>query len=187
MGIADMPHINLRIALLFLLLAAILAFGALACGSDGDSGSSGGSDAAESGGSSPAPTAPPAQPTPTPVTVQEGETDEATGMRVDEVTLDAKGLGGTAHIVITNELDVDCAGPVILVDLLNADGGVIGEMGIDGSGPQPAGEQLTYQQQYVGKSVVGARVSEITCENTGAVHGAPQSPSKKDLDDEEEE
>lgn len=184
MGISDMPHINLRIASLFLLLAAILTVGALACGGDADSGSSG---AAGSGGSSPAPTAPPAQPTATPVIIKEGEADEETGMRVEEVTVDAAGLGGKAKVLVTNELDEECTGPVISVDLLDADGKVVGEMGIRDSGPLPAGEQKTYEQRYLGSKVTEARVSAITCENSGARHGAPQSPTLKGLGDEGEE
>lgn len=182
-----MTQMKLRYVIASLILAAMLALGALACGSDGDSGSSGatgGSGASESAGSGsqPAPTAPPAQPTPTPETVQEGETDEETGMRVDEVSIEAKGLGGTAKALITNVLDEECSGPVISIDLLNADGGLVAEMGIESSGPLPAGEQKEYEQIYFGSKVAEARVAAITCENSAARHGAPQSPTKKDLE-----
>lgn len=181
-----MPQLNLRLAILFLLLVATLAVGALACGGDGDSGSSGGTGA-DSGGSSPTATSPPAPPTPTPEIIEEGEADEETGMRVEEVTIDASGLGGKAKVLITNELDEECTGPVISVDLLNADGEVVGEMGIRDSGPLPAGEQKKYEQRYLGSKVTEARVSAITCENSGARHGAPQSPTLKGLGDEGEE
>ena len=189
MGIADMPQISLRIASILLLLAALFVVGALACGSDGDSGSSGatgGSGAAESGGTSPAPTAPPAQPTATPETIEAGEADEATGIRVDEVGVEPKGLGGKAVVLISNVLDEECTGPVISIDLLNADGGLVAEMGIEASGPLPAGEQKSYEQIYFGSKVAEARVAAITCENSAARHGAPQSPTKKDLETESE-
>ena len=114
--------------------------------------------------------------------IEEGEADEETGMRVDDVTVDGQGLGGKAKILVTNELDEECTGPVISVDLLDADGKVVGEMGIEASGPLPAGEQKTYEQRYVGSKVAQARVSAITCENSAARHGAPQSPTKKDLE-----
>lgn len=174
-----MPQINLRIASLFFLVAAILAVGALACGSVDVEVTK-----EESGGSSPQATAtsPPAPPTATPVVIEEGEADEETGMRVDEVTVDGQGLGGKAKILVTNELDEECTGPVITVELLDADGKVVGDMGIGDSGPLPAGEQRAYEQIYFGSKVAEARVAAITCENSAARHGAPQSPTKKDLE-----
>ena len=179
-----MPQVNLRIASLFFLVAAVLALGALACGSVDVEVTKEESGAAEPGGSSPQATSPPAPPTATPVIIEEGEADEETGMRIDEVTVDGQGLGGKAKILVTNELDEECTGPVISVDLLDADGKVVGEMGIEAPGPLPAGEQKTYEQRYVGSKVAQARVSAITCENSAARHGAPQSPSKKDLEEE---
>ena len=179
-----MTQMKLRFVFPSLILAAMLAFGALACGSDGDSGAPAapGASGPEGPDSKPGPTSPPAPPTATPVIIEEGEADEETGMRVDEVTVDGQGLGGKAKILVTNELDEECTGPVISVDLLDADGKVVGEMGIEASGPLPPGEQKTYEQRYVGSKVAQARVSAITCENSAARHGAPQSPTKKDLE-----
>lgn len=176
-----MTQMKLRFVFASFILAAMLAIGTSACGGDGDSGSPGASGP-EGPDSKPAPTSPPAPPTATPVIIEEGEADEETGMRVDEVTVDGQGLGGKAKILVTNELDEECTGPVISVDLLDADGKVVGEMGIEASGPLPAGEQKTYEQRYVGSKVAQARVSAITCENSAARHGAPQSPTKKDLE-----
>ena len=175
-----MPRMKLRFAVVFLLSAAVAAMGAFACGSDEGSGSAGGSGAAApaESNSQPAPTTVAAQPTAAPPSVEEGEADIDSGMRVDEVTIDAAGYGGKARILITNVLEEDCTGPVISVELLDADGKVVGDMGVGGSGPLPAGEQKKYEQRYVGKSVVGARVAAITCDNTGASHGLPRSPSK---------
>ena len=181
-----MTQMKLRFVFASLILAAVVSFGALACGSVDVEVTKEESGAAGSGGTSPeaAATSPPAPPTATPVIIEEGEADEETGMRVEEVTIDGQGLGGKAKILVTNELDEECTGPVISVDLLDADGKVVGEMGIEAPGPLPAGEQKTYEQRYVGSKVAQARVSAITCENSAARHGAPQSPSKKDLEEE---
>ena len=177
-----MTQLKLRFVFASLILAAVLAVGTLACGSVDVEVTKEKSGAAESGGSSPQATLPPAPPTATPVIIEEGEADEETGMRVDEVTVDGQGLGGKAKILVTNELDEECTGPVITVELLDADGKVVGDMGIGDSGPLPAGEQRAYEQIYFGSKVAEARVAAITCENSAARHGAPQSPTKKDLE-----
>ncbi len=174
-----MPRMTLRSILAFLLLSAIVALGAFACGSDdGGSAQSGGGDTGGSGATTPKPATVPAQPTATPVVVEEGQADEISGVRVDDVTLEASGLGGRAYVTITNVLDVECTGPVIGVELLNDAGEVVGDMGIDDSSPLPAGEQKEYKQRYLGKTVSSARVSSIICDNSAPRHGAPRSPTK---------
>ena len=109
----------------------------------------------------------------TPPSVEGGESDAESGMRVDEVTIDAAGLVGTANILVTNEMDEDCTGLVMSVDLLNAEGELVGQMTIGGSGPLSAGEQKNFEERYVGRTVSEARVGAIRCESTVASGIAP--------------
>ena len=108
-------------------------------------------------------------PTPPTVSVQDTES----GMRVDEVTMDATGLVGKVNILVTNVLDEDCTSLVMNVDLLNAEGELVAQMTIGGSGPLPAGQQKRYEERYVGSTVSEARVGAMRCEITAASGFAP--------------
>ena len=109
----------------------------------------------------------------TPPSVVEAESVVVSGMRVDDVTIDAKGLVRTVNILVTNVLDEECTGLVFNVDLLNAEGELVGHMTIGGSGPVPAGKQKKFEQRYVGNTVSEAIVAAITCEGTVASSIAP--------------
>ena len=109
----------------------------------------------------------------TPPSVVEAESVAVSGMRVDDVTIDAKGLVRTVNILVTNVLDEECTGLVFNVDLLNAEGELVGHMTIGGSGPVPAGKQKKFEQRYVGNTVSEAIVAAITCEGTVASSIAP--------------
>ncbi len=166
-----------------MLLLGLFAMALAACGGGGDepASSSGeqGADQAEESRSQPTPSDNPERLKSEAPAVEEGQADVESGIQVDEIRIEPAGLGGKVKVLITNVLQEECTGPVINMDLVDADDGVAGQMGINSSSPLPAGEQKLYEQRYLGKSVSDARITSITCDNSPSRHGAPRSPTKK--------
>ena len=81
--------------------------------------------------------------------------------------------------LITNTSDEECYGLAFGVELLDDSGKLISEMGASASGPLAPGEQGKYQDRYIGKGVVEAKVISTTCKHSPSRHGDPQSPTLK--------
>ena len=147
-----------RITRSLLVTLGVAAIVAVACGGgDDDGGSSGAPPTAPPASASQQPAAP--RPTSTPPPVDE------TGLLLENIQLEGKGLGGRLTASVTNNASELCRGAVISFDLVREDGSVAGSLGIQAHNLEP-GETRTISELYYGKGVDRATVTETTCESS---------------------
>ncbi len=106
------------------------------------------------------------------------DVENTTGVTLEEPIIDGGEFGGKITINVTNDSGELCGGLSVNLDLLSPDGSVISNVALVADGDLAAGAKDSFTNRYIGAGVVDTRLSAITCDNTGASHGAPQSPSK---------
>ena len=148
-------------------LPVFLFFVALgvSCGSSGHGDRADSGNSVESGG---------AQATATAVL----DVANTSGITWDEPIIDGGQFGGKVTIRVKNESGELCSGLSVNLNLLTADGTLVSNVAmITDRGIEP-GDEVTITNRYIGAGAEQTRLSAITCDNTGASHGAPQSPTK---------
>ena len=106
------------------------------------------------------------------------DVENTTGITLDEPIIDGGEFGGKITIHVKNDSGELCAGLSVNLKLLSSDGSVISEVALVADGDLEADAEDTFTSRYIGAGVEQTRLSAITCDNVGASHGAPQSPTK---------
>ena len=144
----------------------LLVFLASACGGSGDSSGGGLRNNSVEDVAQPAATVAP-------------DVENSTGLTIDEPIIASGKYGGTVSVHVTNASGELCSGFSINYDLLSENGAIISNVGIIADGELLDGSDTTHKEKYIGIGVEGARMSAVSCDNSSASHGAPQSPWKK--------
>lgn len=100
------------------------------------------------------------------------------GITWDEPIIDGGQFGGKVLIRVKNESGELCSGLSVNLNLLTADGTLVSNVAMIADSGIEAGDEATITSRYVGAGAEQTRLSAITCDNSGASHGAPQSPTK---------
>jgi hypothetical protein len=154
-----MVRMSSRIRIFVIPLSFLLVFLVAACGGSDD-----GSTGSEAAAQPPATVAP--------------AVENLTGLSIGEPIIEAGQYGGTVSVNVVNSSGELCSGFSVIYDLLSENGAVISNVGIVANGELLDGAEATYKDKYIGIGVSGTRMSAVSCDNSSASHGAPQSPTK---------